>query len=226
MVLLVVNFMEKDSPSLNILADTLNKAQHPYYLSMRFQGCSKATIQTVRRAVKPQYWQVGENIGNAQGLNLQISKNLDKIEEGFVVIDPDIKMRHGWLKATIEAKNAIDNTGMIGYKWRPNKGKNSTKKGIKINRTGCIFGTKYISAEAFKRAGYFLELSLYGQWDGEYRKRVERNGLDCYYLQEYPSEHTPSPKDGEVRAFKDQQIKIANRKLQNFKDIKYYSPYV
>jgi GT2 family glycosyltransferase len=223
--LIIVNFMDKDLPSLNILVDTLNKTQYPYFLSMRFQGCSEETIEQVRKAVKPKYWQIGENIGNAQGLNLQIKCNLDKINNGFVVVDPDIKMTDGWLKATIEAEKAIENTGMIGYKWRPIKGRNSTKNGIKINKTGCIFGTKYISAKAFEQTGYFLELSLYGQWDGEYRKRVESNNLVCYYLQDFPSVHTPSPKDGEVRAFKNEQIKIANKELKKYKEITYFNPY-
>ena len=224
-VLIIVNFMEKDLPSLPILSANLKKAWYPYRLSIRFQGCSPSTINQVKRELKADYWQIGENIGNAQGLNLQIKGNIQFLNEGFVVLDPDIELKEGWLKATYEAKEAIEDTGMIGYKWRPIKGRNSTKKGIRINRTGCLFGSKYISKKAFDLAGYFLELSLYGQWDGEYRKRVERNGLDCYYLQDFDSIHKPSPRDGEVRKFKDEQIQIANENLKEFKDIKYYNPY-
>ena len=223
--LIVVNFMEKDLPSLNTLASTLARTRHPYYLSMRFQGCKAQTIEQVKRVVKPKYWQVGDNIGNAQGLNLQIKCNLDKIEHGFVVVDPDIEMTDGWLKETIKAVSAIDETGMIGYKWRPKKGRIRNLNGIKIEQTGCLFGTKYISPEAFEKSGYFLELSMYGQWDGEYRKRVQRNGLKCYYLYDYPSTHKPSHLDGTFRKFKDDNINIANKALKKYKDIKYYNPY-
>lgn len=214
-MLIICNLMPKDLESLHKMKRNLEIAGYEFELSVKLQG-----VEDFNPPFKVDYIQNGENIGNAQGLNLQL-KTL-KPKKGFVVIAPDLEMKENWLAKAIEAHKKIPNTGLIGWKWRPVQGEVKTINGIEIEQTGSMFGCIFVSPEAFQKSGHFLELSKYGLWDGEYHKRVMRNGFMNYYLKGYESVHNPSNQDPSVRAFKDEQLKIAEKELKKYKNIVYY----
>ena len=218
-MLVVCNLMEKDLENIPNLKLTLQNAGCEFTLALRLQGDFY---------FKPDFDCIltqGENIGNPQGLNLQIKENYKHTFDGLVIIAPDIEMPQNWLLKAKEANEAISDTGLIGWKWRPLTGRVEILNGIEIEQTGYLFGCVFISPKAIQKCGFFLEVSKYGLWDNEYHMRTQRAGFRNYYLKGFESKHKPSSKDSEVRAFKDEEMKVAYRQMDLYKDIIYFNPY-
>lgn len=218
-MLVVCNLMEKDLENIPNLKLTLQNAGCEFTLALRLQGDFD---------FKPDFDCIltqGENIGNPQGLNLQIRENEAHLKDGIAIIAPDIEMPINWLLKANQASEAISDTGLVGFKWRPVEGRVEVLNGIEIEQTGKIFGCIFISPRAFQKCGFFLEVSKYGLWDNEYHMRTQRAGFRNYYLKGYESKHKPSSRDNEVRKFKDTEMNKAYHLVNKYADIIYHNPY-
>jgi GT2 family glycosyltransferase len=159
------------------------------------------------------------NIGNPQGLNKLVKQAKN---EYIVILANDFTAELNWIKKALPLIEESD-VALVGFHWCEElyrkTGNKVFEKGkpITINNTPAfiakqIYGMWLLKKSVHEEIGGFREYSKYGQWDTEYIKRCRYFGYLCVYSNVI-SQHTGTDgNDPEYRAFKNEQLKIANEK--------------
>jgi glycosyltransferase involved in cell wall biosynthesis len=151
-----------------------------------------------------------ENRGNYQMLNQLL---LRASGDAFCVIDPDIWLPTGWLRALVETNQKIPSSGISGIHCVAHRGTRREIDGVGVRyRPNGIFGTKFWNRKVLDKIGYFCEdYGPYGFGDGDYGLRSRLAGFNNYYLADMKSTHAGddvSTKTG-YRKMKNESLKRA-----------------
>lgn len=174
-----------------------------------------------------------ENQGNYQMLNQSL---LRATGDFLCVIDPDILLPKGWLKALVDTHEALKahvRPGISGLHCVADPGKEKQIGSAKVMfRRNGIFGTKFWSRVLLEEIGYFCEeYGKYGFGDSDYGIRSRVAGFTNYYLCGKASEHIGHDigTDTEYRRMKTEHLKkhqpIAGANFKRYKQGEgYYIP--
>jgi glycosyltransferase involved in cell wall biosynthesis len=158
----------------------LEFAGYPIELLIWDNGSDDLRIQEYISNLKPTYLRLfPENIGYAPACNQLF---LRAKGDWICMLDPDIKLPHGWLVKLVEANQKIQNSGISSWHCIEKLHHQQVIEGMTLY-PGDVFGCKFFSRKLLETVGYYSEdYGKYGLEDRCYLYRTSKLGYLNYYV--------------------------------------------
>lgn len=174
---------------VNVVDTALNNAEHDdWELLVWRNGGTDDRVAEYLRSLQTSYLRLYEsNLGLPQALNQLM---LRATGDYFYQMDDDVLLPRGWMRAHVEANQAIPNSGLSAIHCVQGLPKEEVINGIKVHPADEVWGNTFFSRKVFEKIGFFTEeLGKYGGNDHIQCVQARAAGFQNYYLGGLEAKH-------------------------------------